>query len=349
MQVFFYKNNQLVLIGERNENALYLLKLKPLPEEIFLKELNKQLDVGLGADIRASLITWHERLGHVNYHTLIKMVKTESTLGLNLTGNLTSPLDNFHRQPSNPAKNTISITRIGDLIHTDVWGPSPVTSIGGSKYFILFKDDFTGYLTVYFMTLKSEAPALFRLYEAMVLNQTENNIRTLRSDGGGEYFGKEFEDYLAKKGIRHKSSAPYTPSQNGVSERSNRTILNSARSMLLSSGLTPKLWAEAVSYSTYIRNRVLSRTRSVTPHEAWTGKKPNLSNLRTFGCKTFARVPITKKLDAKSHEGFYVGRSHTQNAARIFVTETRKILISNDFKVDETVYYNSNKSSQVYT
>ena len=226
--------------NKRNENALYLLKLKPLPEEIVLKELNKQLDVGLGADIRASLITWHERLGHVNYQTLIKMAKTESTLGLNLTGNLTKPtglcriceLAKFHRQPSNPAKNTISTTRIGDLIHTDVWGPSPVTSIGGSKYFILFKDDFKGYLTVYFMTLNSEAPALFRLYEAMVLNQTKNNIRTLRSDGGGEYFGKEFKDYLSKKGIRHKSSAPYTLSQNGVSERSNRTILNSARSML---------------------------------------------------------------------------------------------------------------------
>lgn len=113
----------------------------------------------------------------------------------------------------------------------------PVTSLGGTRYFVLFKDDFTGLLTVYFMTLKSEVPAFFRLYEAMVLNQTENRIRVLPSDGGGEYFGKEFEDCLSKKGIRHESSDPYTPAQNDVSGRTNRTLLNSARSMLISSGL----------------------------------------------------------------------------------------------------------------
>ena len=67
----------------------------------------------------------------------------------------------------------------------------------------------------------------------LVTNETGLKIKTLRTDGGGEYTSAKFENFLKQKGIRHEISAPYSPQQNGVAEQMNRTLVESARSMLL--------------------------------------------------------------------------------------------------------------------
>ena len=149
--------------------------------------------------------------------------------------------------------------------------------------------------------------------------------------------------WFEKCGIRHETSAPYTPEQNGVAERTNRTLLDCVRCMIISSGLPPTLWAEAVSYTTYVRNRVLSRTSKITPFEHWNGRKPNVSDIRIFGSRAFVRVPDAAKLDARSQEGIFVGRCNTQNASRIFIPDTRKIVVSKDVKIDEEVLYRDMK------
>lgn len=132
--------------------------------------------------------------------------------------------------------------------------------------------------------------------------------------------------------------------QNGVVERTNRTQLDSVRCMIISSGFPPTLWAEAVSYTTYVRNRVLSRTSNITPFEHWNGRKPNVSDIRIFGARAFVRIPDTAKLDARSQEGIFVGRSNTQNASRIFISDTRKIIVSKDVKIDEEILYRDMKN-----
>lgn len=88
--------------------------------------------------------------------------------------------------------------------------------------------------------------------------------------------GKNFADWLTARGINHETSAPYSPEQKGVAERSNRTIMEAARSLLHSKGVPVKLWAEAVNCTVYTLNRVLSRTGNVTPYEHWYGKKPDV-------------------------------------------------------------------------
>lgn len=95
-----------------------------------------------------------------------------------------------------------------------------------------------------------------------------NEVVCLRSDNGGEYVGKEFETWLLKNGIRHETTVPYTPEQNGVSERLNRTVLESARSMLHFSSLPLELWAEASYCAVYLLNRVATRSvEGKTPYE----------------------------------------------------------------------------------
>jgi hypothetical protein len=95
--------------------------------------------------------------------------------------------------------------------------------------------------------------------------------------------------------------------------------------MIISSGLPPTLWAEAVSYTTYVRNRILSRTFNITPFEHWNGWKPNISDIRIFGARAFVQIPDLAKLDARSQVGKFVRRYNTQNASRIFIPDTKKI------------------------
>ena len=122
------------------------------------------------------------------------------------------------------------------------------------------------------MKCKSEEPALFHIFVASLLKEIGNDVRTLQFDNGCEYEGDDFKKCLAEKSIRHETmSAAYTPAQNGVAERGNRTLLDGACSMLLASNLPPGLWAEAICYLVYIRNRVLSSSITMTPFEAWKG------------------------------------------------------------------------------
>lgn len=114
---------------------------------------------------------------------------------------------------------------------------------GDSRYYVLFKDDFCGFRVVHFIRQKSEASKLFKLFVIRLHSETGQHVNTLRSDNGGEYGGKEFNLWLSKKGIKHESSVPYNPEQNGVSERVNRTIIESARSLIHIKKLLLELWA----------------------------------------------------------------------------------------------------------
>lgn len=178
------------------------------------------------------------------------------------------------------------------------------------------------------MKRKNEVPALIRLYHALLLNETGFYMLTLRSDNGkGEYVNKENAEWLAQHGIRHETSAPHTPEQNGSAERLNRTLLEPVRCMIIESGLPACLWAEAISYTTYIKNRVLSRTAQLTPYEYWNEKKPDMTHIRIFGSKAYVRNPIvSSKLEPRSQEGFFVGRCSTQNASRIYIPTIGKIV-----------------------
>ena len=295
-QVRFYNGDSLVLKGRRTGDTLYLLDLKPQATTTQISAPT-QSDQAFNANLRASLTIWHQRLGHTNHQSILKMVTQDLTKGLNLTAERSVPttlctpceLGKFHRRPLK--KGRTRATSIGELIHSDVCGPMPSLSLGHARYYVLFTDDFSGWRVVYFMKNKSEVPALFRLFVASLLNETGNRVRTLRSDNGGELEGNSFKQYLAERGIRHKTSAAYTPAQNGVAERGNRTIMDGARSMLLASNLPPSLWAEAVAYLVYIRNRVLSSTGKITPFEAWNKRKPDVSNIRIFGSRAFVRRP----------------------------------------------------------
>ena len=104
---------------------------------------------------------------------------------------------------------------------------------------------------------------------------------------------KEFDAFLASRGIKHQFTVPYTPQQNGVAERKNRSLMEMARCMVKSQQLPHVFWLEAVMCATYILNRCPTKSlQSITPYEAWHGKKPSIGHLRVFGCLAYALVSM---------------------------------------------------------
>jgi transposase InsO family protein len=121
-----------------------------------------------------------------------------------------------------------------DLIHSDVWGPSPVSTKGGSRYYVSFIDDHTRYCWVYLMKHRSEFFEIYAAFRALIKTQHSVVIKCFRCDLGGEYTSNKFCQMLALDGTIHQTSYIDTPEQNGVAKRKHRHIVETTCSLLLS-------------------------------------------------------------------------------------------------------------------
>ncbi len=149
----------------------------------------------------------------------------------------------------------------------------------------------------------------------------------------------EFYAYLAEHGIHHQLTVAYTPQQNGVAERMNRTLMNLVRSMLHHKNIDKRFWAEALATAVYVRNRVTSRglSANITPHHIWMGCAPNLEHLRAFGSRCWYVLPghKVKKLDARAREAMLIGYSLASKAYKLWDVELKKVVISRSVTFDE--------------
>ncbi len=173
----------------------------------------------------------------------------------------------------------------------------------------------------------------FKAYKALVETQTGMKIKTLRSDNGGEFVSKNFDDFWRECGIQRRTSAPSTPQQNGVAERTNRTIMECARSMIRAQGLDLECWTKAVNTMVYIENGCpVKALDSKTPQKAWTGKKPDIFHLKVFNYKTYAHIPDEKrsKLESKSIPCVFLKYCEGTKAYRLMCVETKRIIKSQD-------------------
>nr|UBX54621.1 transposon Pol polyprotein [Lupinus angustifolius] len=199
---------------------------------------------------------------------------------------------------------------------------------------------------VYFIKEKSEVFGIFKKFKAFVEKQSEKLIKALRSDRGKEYNSHEFDKFCEDEGIEPQLTVAYTPQQNGVSERKNRTVMEMARSMLKEKGLPNTFWAEAVYTVVYIMNRCPTKAiEGKSPIEAWSGRKPSAKHLRVFGSICYIHVPKEKrhKLEDKTIRGIFLGYSTQSKGYRIYNLETKKLIISRDVEVDESAAWNWNE------
>ena len=304
--------------------------------------------------------TVHARLGHLNAQAIQLMHDKQMALGVAMPAR-GSPDDikqcvgcavgKAHRLPF-PAQASHRATRPLELIHSDMCGPIDIRhDLPGNKqvivkwYILTFVDDYSRWVWIAFTSNKSGPTVMdqFKRYRAHVQLYTGFDIKAIRTDGGSEYINADFKTYLHILGVDRQVTAAYTPQQNGVAERVNRTILEAARAMLHAADLPLSFWIYAVQAAVYIRNRSPTRAlNNITPYEAWRGEKPNLSHLRVFGCRAFMYLhkqqrSSTSKLAARAMPGIFVGYSNEAKAWLVWDPISKKVHTSRDVKFIESV------------
>jgi transposase InsO family protein len=164
---------------------------------------------------------------------------------------------------------------------------------GGSKYGLVIVDDFSRFTWVFFLQDKSETQGTLKHFLRRAQNEFELMVKKIRSDNGSEFKNLQVEEFLEEEGIKHEFSAPYTPQQNGVVERKNRTLIDMARTMLGEFKTPERFWSEAVNIACHAINRLyLHYLLKKTSYELLIDKKPNVSYFRVFGRKCYILVKI---------------------------------------------------------
>ncbi|CAB0002505.1 unnamed protein product, partial [Nesidiocoris tenuis] len=210
-----------------------------------------------------------------------------------------------------------------------------VKSIGGAAYFITFIDDATRWCEVMFLKKKSEALEAFKIFKNKVEKKTGKTIKCLQSDNGLEYKNKLFNEFLEAEGISRRLTVVETPQQNGISERKNRTLVETARCMMISANMAPAFWAEAVNTANYIRNRCKSRSiDGKIPFELWTGQRTNVGYFKTFGCIGYAleKRKNRGKFDSKTNRCVFLGYSEETKGFKVWYPDQRKVGFTRDVK-----------------
>ena len=291
------------------------------------------------------MVLWHHRLGHPNSARLREVCRQAG-------------IDISEWPKEMPACNTCVQAKIGRSAVTrsttraeadshlgkgarldiDLIGPMEQPSHAGSMYAMQIVDRRTRMTWTLPLKYKSGAAAALANFLDDEMSKYGRVCEMIHPDRGGEFTGREFTTVCAERGIRIVYAASATPEHNGLVERKHRSTVESARCLLMSAGLDKKFWAEALVYATTLQNMLPTRglPDKLSPWEHWTGEKPKLAGLRTFGCKTFYLAP-GGRFGKKASIGIYLGPSAVTSggAARVFNQETRRVVVTRDIKIME--------------
>ena len=320
------KENLIVAIALRNNAGLYELNFK---REAFANMVSNE-------DQKYDL--WHKRMGHLNPDDMKRIQDQISGIKIDFPNLSNLPCEvciegkqaaKPHNQPRRRA------TRPLQLIHSDLTGPISPISYDSKKYVLCFIDDFTHFTASYVLESKTEVLKFFKIYEAMATTHFNTKISRFRCDNGGEYISRETKEFFESKGIQFEFTIRYTPQQNGVAERMNRTLLEKARCMLLNSKLNKTFWTEAVLAAVYLTNRSpTSALDGKVPSTLWFGEEPKIAKLRVFGCIAFLKRPkqlVQGKLDSRTIKCYFVG--YCPNGYKLWSIEDQNNTLCNEGEI----------------
>lgn len=287
---------------------------------------------------------WHERLGHMGKSKFIEFKRNNLILNskklerINPTNEICEACvyAKQARLSFSKERDRSHVTRPLFIIHSDVCGPITPTTIDGNRYFVTFIDEFTHYTVVYLLRHKSDVFKMFKDFLAKSEAHFNLKLAHLNCDNGREYLSNEFKSFCADRGIQYHLTVPYTPQQNPIAERMNKSLTEKARAMIHGAELNKELWGEAILTAAYLLN--LSPTKALrinkTPYEMWHNKKAKLDHLKIFGSTVYVHDKIQKsKFDKRSMKGILVG--YAVNGYKILNTETNKFAIARDVIFDE--------------
>ena len=290
---------------------------------------------------------WHKILGHASNDVILNLEKSVDSA--RITGDANAPttsecescaLAKMHRQISRSSEKSESSDKPFYRVTYDLMQFSPG----------LNKDQWVSHLAcseldfnlVFTHPHKSDATEIIRKGLNIIRTRFNSKVVFFRSDGE-RALGKEFDDMISELGITYEPSAPYTPEQNGHSERKGGLLAMKARAMRIEAKLPMYLWPWIIRAAGFIMNRTpIKKHGWKTPFELITHTKPNLSHLRKFGSKAYPldkQIPKKNKLQERAHIGFLLGYDGT-NIYNIWIPSQRKVIRTRDVIFDESAYYN---------
>uniref|UniRef100_A0A2N9EXS6 Integrase catalytic domain-containing protein n=1 Tax=Fagus sylvatica TaxID=28930 RepID=A0A2N9EXS6_FAGSY len=274
---------------------------------------------------------WHSRLGHASLSRL-QLLASQGHLGSVNFNKFDCMSCQFGKQTKLPFNNSDSFSSAPfDLVHSDVWGPAPFTTEGGSRYFVIFVDDYSRFTWIYLLKHRSDLVSIFQTFHKMIQTQFSRTIKVFRSDNAQEYHDKSFLSILDSNGTLPHYSCPYTSQQNGRAERKLRHILDVVRTLLISASIPERFWGEAALTAVYTINRIPSpTTHKKSPFELLYDKLPDYSSLRVFGCVCFVSLPSHErnKLEPRSRLCCFLGYGISQKGFRCYDPISRRLRIS---------------------
>ncbi|GJX28644.1 putative ribonuclease H-like domain-containing protein [Tanacetum coccineum] len=320
------ENSQVVLRVPRRHN-LYCFNLSDIqPERDVTCLLAK---VSLDESTK-----WHRRMARVNFKNMNKLAKhglvnvLPSKLFTNEHNCVACNKGKQHKASYKAITAVSIISAPLQLLHMNLFGPTSIRSIDHKYYSLVVTDDFSRFTWVFFLGTKDETYGILKDFITFIENQLTKKVKAIRCDNGTEFKNSKLIELCRSKGIRRDYSNARTPQQNGVAERKNRTLIEAARTMLADSKLPTMFWTEAVSTACYVLNRVLvTKPHNKTPYELVSGKVPNISHLKPFGC--LVTILNTSdhlgKFEGKADEGFIVGYAAHSKAYRVYNLSSKKI------------------------
>jgi histone deacetylase 1/2 len=304
--VFYVKDfmTKEVLLSGRSGDGLYVLSessATSLPQAFLSTRISTSADV------------WHRRLGHPSPRILHFLVSNKKV-------SCTSKYFDFNCSACPLGKSShLSLKTTGhqtqaplDLIFSDVWGPSPMLSSDGFRYFVIFMDAHTRFIWFYPLAAKSDVFTVFHRFQAQVERQFSLKIKSVQTDWGGEY--QKLNTYIKTIGIHHRVICPHTHEQNGMVERRHRHIVETGLTLLGQCKAPLKYWSSAFESSVYLINRMPTPVLNhKTPFECLLKSTPDYGFLRTFRCLCFPllRPYNAHKLDFRSSPCVFLGYSNS--------------------------------------
>jgi Reverse transcriptase (RNA-dependent DNA polymerase)/gag-polypeptide of LTR copia-type/GAG-pre-integrase domain len=287
--------------------------------------------------LTSSADIWHSRLAHCSYPIINALSKHNH---ITMSKSQFSSCRNCNKAKAHKLSFVDSTTRATkplQVIHTDLWGPSPIVSQTGNKYYILFTDDFSRFSWIYFCSSKSDVVSIFAQFKQKVEMLLSHKICVVQCDGGTEY--KPLQSQFPE--ITFHISCPYTPEQNGLIERKHRHVVELSLASMYHASIPLEYWDTIFESTLFVINRLPTVSNySVSPFEKLFHQVPEYQYLHTLGCECFPLLrPYNQhKLQPRSESCVFMGYSALHKGYKCLHLPTQRLYISRHVKFNE-IYF----------